>query len=322
MSDAMRQTLLPLAAEYRERVWGGQRLKAADPPVGEAWIAYGESRVSAGAYAGHTLDEIAAEYGAELLGEHVAERYEWRIPLLVKLLDCADWLSVQVHPNDEQAARLVGPGAPGKTEAWHFLEAEPGATIYAGTKDGTTRETLTKAIREGFILEVARRLEVRTGETYLLPAGTLHSLGPGLLLYEVQQASDTTYRVYDWGRPSRAGRELHIEESVAVTDPRKSAVLAPTPRLEATGAANVLSCPHFALDLLRVAASSLKADTAGKSFHVLTVSAGTADVTNGGETVRLGRHETALVAGGARAYEISSVEGTTTELLRASVPCD
>jgi mannose-6-phosphate isomerase len=144
-----------------------------------------------------------------------------RFPLLVKLLDCADWLSVQVHPNDEQAADLVGTGQYGKTEAWHFLEVEPGTSILAGVKPGTTPAALAAAIRTGRILEVAQRLEVRPGETYLIPAGTLHALGPGLLLYEVQQASDTTYRVYDWDRrPGRAG--LHIEESVAVTSPQST----------------------------------------------------------------------------------------------------
>jgi mannose-6-phosphate isomerase len=161
---------------------------------------------------------------------------------------------------------------------------------------------------------------VRAGETYLLPAGTLHSLGPGLLLYEVQQASDTTYRVYDWDRPARAGRELHIEESIAVTDPRRTAVLTPPQTLEATSFTRAVSCPYFELDVLRVADSPLKADTAGKTFHVLTVSTGAAEVSCGGETVRLGRHETALVAGHAGAYEISSGGGTA-EVLRAAVPC-
>ena len=321
MTSLLTQRLFPLEPEYRERVWGGRRLKAQEPPVGEAWVAFEESRVRTGTHAGRTLAELAAEYGAELVGAVAVARFGVRFPVLVKLLDCADWLSVQVHPDDEQAARLVGPGASGKTEAWHFLEAEPGATIYAGTKPGTTREELEAAIRAGRVLEVARQLEVRAGETYLLPAGTLHSLGPGLLLYEVQQASDTTYRVYDWDRPARAGRELHIEESVAVTDPRKAAVLSPTPELTATSSANILSCPYFALDALRIEDSPLKADTAKQTFHVLTVSSGAAHVTSDGETVRLGTHETALVAGHAGAYEIGPDEGAA-ELLRASVPVD
>ncbi len=243
MAAKMEQRLFLLEPQYRERVWGGQRLRASDPPVGEAWVAFGESRVREGAHEGQTLAALAEAYGAELLGAEVAARFGSRWPLLVKLLDCADWLSVQVHPDDEQARRLVGPDATGKTEAWHFLAAEPGATIFAGVKSGTTQKELAAAIREGRILEVAHEFEVRAGETYLLPAGTLHALGPGLLLYEVQQATDTTYRVYDWGRPATAARQLHIEESVAVADARKAALLSLPPVLAGTTFATAASCP-------------------------------------------------------------------------------
>src|SRR5829696_2490550 len=159
------QRLFLLEPQYRERVWGGQRLKAADPPVGEAWVAFEESRVRAGEHAGRTVAGLASEYGEHLLGRGVFEAYGTRFPLLVKLLDCADWLSVQVHPDDEQAARLVGPGEFGKSEAWHFIEAEPGATIYAGVRAGTSKAELEEAIRAGRVLDVAERLEVRAGET-------------------------------------------------------------------------------------------------------------------------------------------------------------
>jgi mannose-6-phosphate isomerase len=139
--------------------------------------------------------------------------------LLVKLLDPAAWLSVQVHPNDEQARRMVGPREFGKTEAWYFLAAEVGAQIMVGVRPGVDGARLAAAIREGRILEVAHQVAVHDGDAILIPAGTLHALGPGLLLYEVQQASDTTYRIYDWDRPQSAGRQLHIEESAQVTLP-------------------------------------------------------------------------------------------------------
>ena len=152
------QKLFLLEPQYRERVWGGRRLKAADPPIGEAWVAFGESRVVGGECAGRTVAELSAEYGEQFLGRKVFEATGTRFPLLVKLLDCADWLSVQVHPDDEQARRLVGPGEFGKTEAWYFIEAEPGASIYAGVREGTSREELAEAIRGGRVLEVARQL--------------------------------------------------------------------------------------------------------------------------------------------------------------------
>ncbi|HEX8354839.1 MAG TPA: type I phosphomannose isomerase catalytic subunit [Pyrinomonadaceae bacterium] len=315
----MTQRLFALEPQYRERVWGGRRLKPADPPVGEAWVAFGESRVRGGAHAGRTVAELAALYGAQLLGSEVAAAHGTRFPLLVKLLDCADWLSVQVHPDDEQAVRLVGPGEYGKCEAWHFLEAEEGATIYAGVRPGTSKAELERAIREGRVLEVAERLEVTAGQTLFIPAGTLHSLGPGLLLYELQQASDTTFRVYDWGRPASAGRKLHIEESVEVTDPRKGADVHPAPALGGTSAASALACDYFGLEVVRVAEAAFEGETDARSFHLLTAAEGDAEVSCGGETIRLGRFETALVAAGAGAYELRAGAGVS-KVLRASVP--
>jgi mannose-6-phosphate isomerase len=316
---ALTQRLFLLEPQYRERVWGGQRLKAADPPVGEAWVAFEESRVREGRYTGRTLAELSSEDGEHLLGREVFEAYGSRFPLLVKLLDCADWLSVQVHPNDEQAARLVGPGEFGKSEAWHFIEAEPGANIYAGIKPGTSAEELGAAIRNGRVLEVAERLGVSAGETVYIPAGTLHALGPGLLLYEVQQSSDTTYRVYDWDRPASAGRKLHVEESVAVTDPRKGAAVHPAPELSGTAAAAALVCPYFKLDVVRLGVDAFEGDTRGETFHLLTVTEGEGEVSCGGEAVRLAKYETALVAGGAGAYRVRADAGGA-RLLRAAVP--
>ncbi|HYP53741.1 MAG TPA: type I phosphomannose isomerase catalytic subunit, partial [Pyrinomonadaceae bacterium] len=262
---------------------------------------------------------LADVYGAAVLGREVFARYGRRFPLLVKLLDCADWLSVQVHPNDEQARRLVGPEEFGKTEAWHFIEVEPGATIYAGVKAGTTPDALADAIRHGHILDVAERLEVRAGETVYIPSGTLHALGPGLLLYEVQQSSDTTYRVYDWGRPASAGRKLHVEESVAVTDPRRVAARHPPPTLRGTSSATALSCPYFDLDVVQLGDADFEADTRGRTFHLLTTIEGESEISSGGETARVGRFETALVAGGAGAYRVRSL-GASARVLRASVP--
>lgn len=319
MMTTLTQKLFLLEPQYRARVWGGQRLKAADPPVGEAWVAFEESRVSKGAHAGRSVAELSSEYGERLLGREVFEAYGSRFPLLVKLLDCADWLSVQVHPNDEQAARLVGPGEFGKSEAWHFIEAEPGATIYAGIRAGTTAEELEEAIRNGRVLEVAEQLEVKAGETIYIPACTLHALGPGLLLYEVQQSSDTTYRVYDWNRPAAAGRRLHVEESVAVTDPRQGAVVHPAPELSGTAAAGVLASPYFELEVIRLGADALHDDTRDETFHLLTLTEGRAELSCNGEVVRLDRFETALVAGGAGAYRLRA-HADGAKLLRAAVP--
>jgi mannose-6-phosphate isomerase len=313
------QRLFRLEPQYRERVWGGQRLKAAEPPVGEAWVAFELSRVSEGRHAGQTVGELASEYGAQLLGGAVAESYGTRFPLLVKLLDCADWLSVQVHPNDEQAARLVGPGEFGKSEAWHFIEAEPGATIYAGVRAGTSKKELEEAIRGGRVLEVAQQLAVSAGETIYIPAGTLHSLGPGLLLYEVQQSSDTTFRVYDWDRPAHAGRKLHVEESVAVTDPCQGAVVYPAPELSGTASTAALVCPYFELEVIHLEHEALDGETRGETFQLLTVTEGSVELSADGEALRLALYETALVAGAAGAYHVRA-DRDGAKLLRATVP--
>jgi mannose-6-phosphate isomerase len=318
--NALGQKLLILEPQYRERVWGGQRLRQSDPPIGEAWIVYGPSVVSTGPHAGETLDGLMAAYGVDLMGADVAQRFPMRFPILIKLLDCADWLSVQVHPNDEQARRLVGPDEFGKTEAWYFLEAEPGARIMAGVRPDVDRPALAAAIRDGLVLDVANYVRIRSGDALLIPAGTLHALGPGLLIYEIQQASDTTYRAYDWGRPQSAGRRLHIEESVEVTDPvGPTQTIHPEVAVE-TGATSAIDCPLFDVDLVRVSRSTPWAsDTAGRSFHVITVTEGAAEVASGDERIRLGKFQTALVAGSAGAYEVSAVEGRVS-LLRATVP--
>ena len=313
------QRLFALEPQYRERVWGGQRLKAADPPVGEAWVACAESRVREGAAAGRTVAELAEAFGPQLLGREVFAAHGTRFPLLVKLLDCADWLSVQVHPDDAQAARLVGPGEFGKTEAWHFIEADEGATVYAGVREGTTAEELAAAIRAGRVTDVAERLEVSAGQTICIPSGTLHALGPGLLLYEVQQASDTTFRAYDWGRPTSDGRRLHVEETVAVADARRRVRPAPPPALAGTAAARAMACAFFELDVLRVGAEAFAADTGGRTFHLLTLIEGEAEVACGAERVGLRGFDTALVAGGAGAYTVSAPRGAA-KLLRAAVP--
>lgn len=319
--------LLPLTPQYRERVWGGKRLheSTTGTPIGEAWIAYGKSVVSAGAMQGQTLDQLMAldqlmeGARAELLGERgAAQASEAGFPLLVKLLDCADWLSVQVHPNDEQARQMVGPGMLGKTEAWHLLEAAPGAEILAGVKAGTTQETLAGAIRGGTVLEVAERHGVAAGDTVFIPAGTLHALGPGLLLYEVQQSSDTTYRVYDWDRPASSGRALHLEESVAVTRAELRGDLRPESRTHGQG--ELIASEYFVLSGLHLeGGTEQEADTGGRSFQIVTVTSGQAEVSAGDERVLLDTFGTLLVTGGAGAYRVRAVGGAA-RLLVAGLP--
>ena len=312
--------LLPLTPQYRERVWGGQRLHGSTTgtPIGEAWIAYGESVVSAGSMQGQTLDQLMEGAKTELLGERGVQSSQTGFPLLIKLLDCADWLSVQVHPDDEQARQMVGPGERGKTEAWHMLEAAPDAQILAGVRGGTTQAQLDRAIRGGTVLEVAERHGVAAGDTVFIPAGTLHALGPGLLLYEVQQSSDTTYRVYDWDRPASSGRALHLEESVAVTRAELRGDIRPESQTQGQG--ELIASEYFVLSGLHLeSGAEQEADTGGQSFQIVTVTAGQAEVSSGDERVLLGTFGTLLVTGGTGAYRLKAVDGAA-RLLVAGLP--
>ena len=313
--------LFALEPQSRERVWGGQLLHPATPPIGEVWAAYGPSRIASGAHVGRTLDDLTAEYGAALLGSTVASHFGTHFPLLIKLLDCADWLSVQVHPDDEQACRMVGPDEFGKTEAWYFLSAATGSQIMLGVKPEVGEQELEDAIRGGRIRSVANLVDVQAGDAVVVPAGTLHALGPGLLLYEVQEASDTTYRVYDWDRPASDGRALHIEESVAVTR-AVGPVETMSPRLPAgSGAVDAIDTQYFDVDLIGVGPDTkpVAADTRGRSFHILTVIDGEAEIVLGAEQAVLKRFESALVAGSAGEYQTRGIDGAA-RLLRAAVP--
>ena len=218
----MLSPLYPLRFEpiFRRYLWGGRRLGTVlGKPIGEgsdyaeSWevVDHGadQSRVAFGPLAGTTLGELVREHGHELLGRHHPQP---QFPLLIKLLDAQQKLSVQVHPNDEQAARLDTPDY-GKTEAWVVLAAEPGSRIYAGLKRGFDRPALERELNRGTCELCLHHFEPRVGDCVFLPAGTVHALGGGLLIAEVQQSSDTTYRLFDWNRvgPDGRPRALHIE---------------------------------------------------------------------------------------------------------------
>ena len=307
---------LRLNPAYHERVWGGQRLRPATPPIGEAWIVHEENRVTDGPQAGRTLAELTAEYGEALLGRVPLARTGDRFPLLIKILDAADWLSVQVHPNDEQAVQLAGPGHFGKTEAWHILEAAPGAQLIAGLKPGTTHDELAAAIRAGTVTDLSRYLTVAAGDTVFIGAGTLHALGPGLLLYEIQQTSDITYRVFDWDRPQSAGRALHIEQSLAVTNPAIAGEIQ-APPLAGQTIGGLVACPYFTLEQVVGADEPIDLDTAGQSFHALTVVEGAATIVGTGWQHTLGRFGSVVVPAAVGVYQVRP-QGAC-RLLKASV---
>ncbi|MFB9994668.1 type I phosphomannose isomerase catalytic subunit [Deinococcus oregonensis] len=305
-TDLLPNAPLLLETRLTERVWGGSRLAQLvqdggedTPPIGEAWAVYEGNRIQTGSFAGQSLGELAARFPTEILGTHATGS---RFPLLIKLLDCADWLSVQVHPNDQQAAQLEGAGELGKTEAWHILEADAGAELISGIREGTSADDLKAAILRGEVMEYAERWPVQAGDTVMVPAGTLHALGPGLLLYEVQQTSDTTYRVYDWDRPASAGRALHLEKSAAVTTTNRAQPGA-APAAVPGQTQPLTACPYFVLE--RLSGPEVQGDTQGQSFHAITVTAGEITLSAGAERVTLRELESVVVPAAVGAYRLS-----------------
>ena len=309
--------LLQVTPEYRDYVWGGQRLRPGQLTA-EAWIVSELDQIAAGPLAGKTLGEAAQELGSALLGDQVVARTGMRFPLLIKLLDCNEWLSIQVHPNDEQAAQLEGPGQFGKTEAWHILEAQPGARLIAGTRPGTAAETLAQTIRDGALEAYAAYHTIHSGDTVFMPAGTLHALWPGLLVYEVQESSDITYRIFDWNRPLKAGRMLHREQAIAVTNPQATGQIQPAVDLRADDRRMLVTCAYFTLELLSTQSEALNLDTGGASFHAMTIIEGQGSIECEEEQISLGRFDTALITAQAGKYQLRSLGSQGVRALMSS----
>ncbi len=243
---------------FRQYLWGGRRLEsslAKHLAPGNNWAESWEicdhgpdqSLVQFGPLAGTSLGELVGQRGAELLGRHDPQP---RFPLLLKFLDAAQKLSVQVHPDDAQAARLNPPDL-GKTEAWVVLEAEPGSLIYAGLKPGIDRDTLAAAIGQGRCQDCLNVFQPDIGDCIFLPAGTVHALGAGLLVAEIQQSSDVTYRLFDWNRrgPDGKPRALHVEQGLAAVDFQRGPVGPAQPRsTERPKVSRLVQCDRFLLD--------------------------------------------------------------------------
>lgn len=208
---------------YQSRVWGGRRLETvlhrtlpdAATPFGESWEVSDRTEAMSTTADGVTLNDLWQKHRAEVFGGLKSDSPCF--PLLMKILDACDDLSIQVHPPASRAAEL---GGDPKTEMWFIAHADPGAKIYAGLKNGVTRTQFDAALQNGTLADVVHVIHPRTGDCLFIPSGRIHAIGAGLLIYEIQQNSDTTYRVFDWNRVGLDGkpRQLHIAESLASID--------------------------------------------------------------------------------------------------------
>jgi mannose-6-phosphate isomerase len=268
--------LEPLLKRY---LWGGRRLgtvlgKPLDfgNDFAESWevVDRGEDQsvVENGPLRGLTLHELVARWGTALLGRHAPQA---RFPLLFKYLDCNQVLSVQVHPTDAAAA-LLDPPDLGKTEAWLVLEARPGSVVYAGLRPGIDQPALARAVAHGQVAECLNAVTPRAGDCFFIPAGAVHALGAGLLVAEIQQSSDVTFRLDDWGRvgPDGKPRTTHLDQALAATD--FSAVDIRPQLPEATQLPHVerlVACDKFVLDCWRH--DEPQSLHLGDRFHILSV---------------------------------------------------
>jgi mannose-6-phosphate isomerase len=309
---------LRLKPIFHERVWGGDRLRPGSPgPIGEAWVVYGECLIDGGKWHGRKLGEVSELAGVDLLGGSLVRQMGNRFPLLVKLLHSRDWLSVQVHPDDEQAVKHEGEGHFGKTEAWHVLEADEGARVVYGLNGNWSRADLKRLAEAGEFERALNYLPVHAGDTLFTPAGCVHAIGPGLFIYEVQQTSDITYRLYDWNRPASDGRALHLEKGLDVI----SGCLGSSAcdRGDNSGVRRVVAeCAYFTLETLHPEGRSLSLSTEHRSFHAVTATRGEAVLMVNGAVSSLGELETVVIPASAGEYLIDPTDGFSGLLARVS----
>lgn len=318
----MKRLDAPLAFRpiLRERVWGGHALKSrvANPPqepVGESWEISDVAEAISVLVDGSTdLRTLVETEGDALIGDAWDESLSGRFPLLVKLLETREVLSVQVHPDDAQA-RARGGLAAGKTEAWYVLAAEPGAFVLRGVKEGVSRAGFEHALREDTCQDALVRYEPRVGDAIFVPAGTIHAIGPGLRLVEIQQSSDTTYRLFDWNRPGLDGkpRALHIADGLDVTMWQPS-----EPAPSAAAAVPIAGCRRVRLvDHEKLQLDELSRFDRGRCidltpprprFVIAVVVRGRARLIARGGALERGPEEIALVPAAARPWSLEASE--------------
>ena len=246
-------------------MWGGKRLAKANKKVprglspehiGESWelsgIEEGESVVASGDLAENTLSELTEVYMGDLVGDAVYEKFGLEFPVLMKILDTRQMLSVQVHPSDEFAEQMHS--SRGKTEMWYVIDAEPDGAIYLDFSHPLTEDEYDAAVENGTIADHLKKRLVHKGEAFLVPPGTIHTIGAGVLLAEIQEPSNITYRIYDWNRLDRSGhpRELHTAlaaEVVRLTPAENLNITKPATR---NGAVELFSCENFTTNLIEV----------------------------------------------------------------------
>ncbi len=310
---------------YQPYIWGGDRIirrfRRPEPAgvYAESWeVSDRPEVITNGALKGKSLRDAMRRLGAKLVGEGRKDKV---FPLLIKLIDARETLSVQVHPDDESAQKH---GGEPKTEMWYVIEADPDACVYAGLQPGTDRKTFRQAVRDGSLEDLLTIVPVQAGDAVYMPGGRVHAIGAGCLLLEVQQNSNTTYRLYDWGRVGTDGkpRALHMEQALKVirwqdTDAPK---VAPRRigRIDRNELWEILSSPYFRMERLDLVDKWFCGGD-GKSFQVLFVREGRVQLSWKGGRMELKPGLSCLVPAALMQYQLKPVRGQAT-VIRVTRP--
>jgi mannose-6-phosphate isomerase len=313
---------------FSPRIWGSRSLAPFFPeksnlaePVGEAWVTDINCKIASGPFEGKTLGAAWKEMSAEWRGTRLVSRPDF--PILVKFIFPQDKLSIQVHPDDAYAAEHEqAAGGRGKTEMWHVVSNEPGAQVLLGLKPGTTKEKFLAALAAKELEELFVPHPVCAGETIFVPAGTAHSIGPGMVLCEVQEYSDLTYRVYDYGRVDGSGkpRELHLEKGMQVMNfgAWRGGKVMPLSLAPATGKRMLLAaCPYFASERWEFRAT-LQTESASTRFEIFVILAGSGYLHWQNAPLPYQRGECWLIPASLGRFSLQPEQGTT--VLRTYVP--
>lgn len=330
----MNKTTVPILSFrpiFKNAIWGGHRimgfkeLAPVDEPIGESWelssLPGNESIVEGGPFDGMTIDALLAAHGPEIMGPAHAAVHGNRMPLLIKILDSQAESSIQVHP-DDTAARRHG-DKNGKTEMWHILDTVDGAYLHAGFTRPMTPGDVRSMVADNSLGNVLNRLETHPGDTIFIPAGRVHSLGPGNLVLEIQQTSDTTYRLYDFDRvgPDGKRRELHVDNSIEVIDYNDTAVTMPNVKAADNDCRHLSHCDYFSAGISRASRRSQVSLATGQSFTILTVTAGRARLTDeAGNVTAVGRGATVLIPASMTAVSIEPVSTESVDYVTITLP--
>lgn len=267
--------------------------------IGESWEISGVegsvSVVANGFLRSNNLEEIIEVYMGDLVGDRIYDTYGLEFPILVKFIDARDVLSVQVHPGDELAEERHG--SRGKTEMWYVVDCEPGAYLYVGFNRPVTKEEYLRAVEEGTLTDMLQRYDVKRGDAYYIPAGTVHAIGPGLLVAEIQETSDVTYRISDWGRTDKEGkpRPLHTAQATDAIDFEYGKEYRRAVDASAGTVSEIVSTPYFTTNLVSVLGEVHRDYASLDSFVAYVCTAGKLDIFTDGGNESIGALQSLLL---------------------------